>query len=139
MKYLKLSHILKQKIKSSKDPEIKRFSVMRTIENPEGYVSKSFFKSHKKALIIGGSVTAATIIGIILLYKNPQVLSKTKNLDVLLKKPSPKEIETIIEITANPSTLPTSNVLSTARSIPTEPFQVNAFVRNLPKGQHDLL
>lgn len=131
-----LPDFLKKKIKSSKDPEINRFSQMRTIENPEGYVSKGFFKSHKKAIIIGGSVTAATIIGIILLYKNPQALSKIKDLDVLIKKPSPKEVETIIEITANHSNLPAADVLTATRSIPTEPFHVNAFVRNLPKGQH---
>ena len=71
-----LPDFLKQMIKNSKDPEIKRFSVMRTIENPIGYESKGLFESHKKGVIIGGSVTAVVAIGITLLIKNLQLLTR---------------------------------------------------------------
>ncbi len=71
-----LPEFLKQIIKSSKDPEIKKFSVMRTIENPNGYESKNYFKNHKKAVIIVGSVTAVVAIGMTLLSKNIQFLTR---------------------------------------------------------------
>ena len=71
-----LPGFLKQVIKDSKDPEIRRFSVMRTTENPAGYESRSFFKAHKKGIVSAGTITAIAAAGMALLKNNPQVFSR---------------------------------------------------------------